>query len=178
MAPKKRKASDEALVCASISSGSAVASVLASFKEHGLITSSVRTAQRDVRNVLYDLPETDTPFGTLCMESKVNGKKGSIDVYHTNPAAFMYHALLTSLALRAFLYKCQSANPAGSLTIVLYLDAAVPGNQNRPDHGRGSQCIYWTILEFPPWFMSRACGWMPFSYVQNQYSIEWAHYRE
>ena len=66
---------------------------------------------------------------------------------------------------RAYLLVCQDRNEAGYLTIVLYMDEATPGNQNRPDRGRASQCIYWSLLEFDSWFRSRDCGWLPFTYV-------------
>ena len=60
---------------------------------------------------------------------------------------------------------CQTDSGAEFLTVAIYLDEAVPGNQNRPDRGRASQCLYWTIADYPAWFISRAAGWAPFAYV-------------
>ena len=58
-------------------------------------------------------------------------------------------------------------NPNG-LSVVFYLDLAMPGNNRRPDDGRASQCMYFTFLELPSWFISRRNGWIPFSYVRHR----------
>lgn len=160
----KRKANDSLVVAAALDSGTAVSAVLASLSSNHQLAQSVTSARKDASTLLYELPNTETPFGTLCKESVVRGKKGSTDVYHVNPAAFLYHAL-QSLPFRMLLHSWQAASPARNLTIAVYLDEATPGNQRRPDCGRSSQCIYWTILEFPKWFLSRCCGWLPFAYV-------------
>jgi hypothetical protein len=166
MQPRKRKAHDDMASRVALESGYAVSAVLESFKTSKQMVSSVRMARRQANEMLYDLPNTTTPFGALCQHTIVPGKKEDLDIYHVNPAAFIYQALLVSMPFRVFLDSCRSRAPAGVLTVALYLDEATPGNQRRPDHGRSSQCIYWTILEFPQWFICRASGWLPFAYVQ------------
>ena len=165
MAPKiQRNAQDDFCSVVALSTGHAVKSVLESFRLNTRLSVSVETARKDARKKLYELPNTETPFGAICRTTTVQGKKGSIDVYHVNPAAFLYHALLVSTAFRELLMNCHT-NGNGNYTIVLYLDEATPGNQQRPDKGRTTQCIFYSILEFPKWFISRACGWLPFGYV-------------
>lgn len=166
MPPKKKvKRNDELAVGAVSNSRSAVKSVLDALRDNGTIECSVREGRKLAHKSLYELPATQTPFGPIALTTKVMGMKGALDIYHVNPAAFLYHALVLSRSLCVFLDACQSSNPEGVLTIALYLDEATPGNQNRPDRGRSSQCCYWTILEFPPWFISRSCGWLPFAFV-------------
>ena len=162
--PIQRSAQDDFSSVVALSTGHAVKSVLESFHADSRLSVSVETARKDTRKKLYKLPKTETPFGSICTTTTVQGKKGSIDVYHVNPAAFLYHALLVSTAFRELLMNCPT-NGNGNYTIVLYLDEATPGNQQRPDKGRTTQCIFYSILEFPKWFISRACGWLPFGYV-------------
>ena len=166
MPPKKKaKRNDELLARSASGAGSAVSSVLAALSDNGQIECSVREGRKLAHKHLYELPATQTPFGPITKTTKVMGMKAALDIYHVNPTAFIYHALVLSMSLCVFLEACQSSNPAGVLTIALYLDEATPGNQNRPDRGRASQCCYWTILEFPPWFISRKCGWLPFAFI-------------
>ena len=63
------------------------------------------------------------------------------------------------------LLKRQAEAPDQCLTRCIYLDKAVPGNNQRPDHGRAFQCIYFTILELPDWLRSRRSGWIPCCYM-------------
>ena len=164
-AAKRRKCGDELVVAAALGSGNAVSSVLESFNNNKQLERSVRSGRRDASNLLYELPKTTTPFGPVCLDTAVQGTKGSVVVNHVNPAAMLYHAMMVSTGLRNFLSCCKSTCQDGILTVVIYLDEATPGNDKRPDRGRASQCLYWTILQFPPWFISRACGWLPFAYV-------------
>ena len=60
------------------------------------------------------------------------------------------------------------ANVAASsptLDLMLYLDKTGYGNERRPDIRQSKQCLYWSIKQFPPWFLSRKNGWLPFAYV-------------
>ena len=113
---------------------------------------------------LYNDAMTHTPYGTVCEESVVNGSNHPLTVWHVNPFAFFFLACKLSQMFASFLYAC-TVRAGGILRFALYLDKAVPGNDKRPDGGRGTQCVYWTCLEFPAWFRSRRCGWLPFAYI-------------
>ena len=145
--------------------GSAVAGVISSFSNHGAFSFGTKLARNRATEELYGLPNTPTPFGTICQTKRLEGSKGPLDVFHVNPQAFLYFMIHNIPEFCSYLLVCQARNEAGYLTIVLYLDEATPGNQNRPDRGRASQCIYWSLLEFDSWFRSRDCGWLPFTYV-------------
>ena len=98
---------------------------------------------------LYEKPSTCTPYGTICQTSEMQGKKDNMSIYHVNPLAFLYHALVVSTEFAKFLYRIQSSLAAEMLVVCLYLDETTPGNQQRPDNGRSCQCLYYTLLQYP-----------------------------
>ncbi len=52
-------------------------------------------------------------------------------------------------------------NAAGSaLKMIIYIDEVKPGNPLRPDHGRGTQSIYWSFVEWPQWALQRSAVWL------------------
>jgi hypothetical protein len=114
---------------------------------------------------LYKLPNTLTPYGTVCHTSLVRGKNGELEIYHVNPFAMLQHATQSFSMFRDFFAKVVRGSPHGRIDLVYYLDRCTPGNVRRPDDGRSAQCIYWTVLQFPTWFKSRQNGWIPFAYV-------------
>ena len=127
--------------------------------------SSVSWCRKLAHEVLYADARTDTPYGKVCLESVVNGSKGSLTLWHLNPFAFLYHACMLSQMFASFLFECTAKAAGGVLRFVIYLDKATPGNDKRADGGRATQCVYWTCLEFPAWFRSRRCGWLPSTYI-------------
>ena len=110
---------------------------------------------------LYKTANSYTPYGTVCQEAEALGKDGALKIFYASPFALLSHAAESSdvfLFLR-FLKKKR-------LIDVCYdLDTAKPGHYARTDTARSTQCVYWTILQFPSWFRSRRNGWIPFAYV-------------
>ena len=102
--------------------GSAVASVISSFSNHGAVSFGTKLARNRATEELCGLPNTPTPFGTICQTKRLE-------------AGYLTIVLLPSCLSSSYLLVCQARNEAGYLTIVLYLDEATPGNQNRPDRG-------------------------------------------
>ena len=127
--------------------------------------SSVSWCRKLAHDVLYADALTETPYGKVCLESVVHGSKGPLTLWHLNPFAFLYHACMLSQMFASFLFECTAKAAGGVLRFVIYLDKATPGNDKRADGGRATQCVYWTCLEFPAWFRSRRCGWLPFTYI-------------
>ena len=116
--------------------GSAVASVISSFSNHGAVSFGTKLARNRATEELYGLPNTPAPFGTICQTKGLQGsKRRPLDVFHVNPQAFLYFMVHNIPEFCSYLLVCQARNEAGYLTIVLYLDEATPGNQNRPDMG-------------------------------------------
>ena len=165
--PRKRKEchSSSATAVALIDSMQSVLSVGSAFKDCTNMQPGSSSWSRKLANTeLYNDAMTHTPYGTVCEESVVNGSNHPLTVWHLNPFAFLFLACKLSQMFASFLYAC-TVKAGGILRFALYLDKAVPGNDKRPDGGRGTQCVYWTCLEFPAWFRSRRCGWLPFAYI-------------
>ena len=49
------------------------------------------------------------------------------------------------------------------MRIVLYMDSICPGNPLRPDKSRTTECLYWTIVDFPDHVLTSSVGWFVFS---------------
>ena len=156
----------QSLQCvAAVDSLSSVNSISASLKD--LIPGgwSLEWCKKASHEELYRLPNTETPYGPVCRSTTVQGKSGEFEVYHVNPFSLLHLAVERSELFFRFLKLVIQRAPNGRVTIVYYLDKAVPGNNKRPDDARSSQCCYWTVLEFPAWFRSRRAGWIPFCYI-------------
>ena len=60
---------------------------------------------------------------------------------------------------------CQTI-PEGGGEISVYADEVSPSDGLKFEQNRQYNCIYWTFLDFPPWFLSRMeIGWLPFAYL-------------
>jgi hypothetical protein len=127
-----------------------------------IIQRSANTARCMAHKRLYEFAHLDTPYGIICQSSSVNGKLDATSVFHVNPVAFLYAAAKQSAFFFDFLVSISVAN---RWKVCVYLDKATPGNNQRFDDGRTCQCLYWTFLDFPRWYLSRDLGWMPFAYV-------------
>ena len=111
-----------ALLCA-LDTNTAVTSLLTACSSNCVALdagNSIRTERRKAHDVLHAIPETDTPFGRVCCTSKVEGKNGSISLYHTNPKAMLYLALTTSPKYLAFLKDCVNRSPSFVLRLGLF----------------------------------------------------------
>ena len=143
---------------------SSVRAVVSAFDD--LNVPITQRAKGTVRNMahktLYEFAYRDTPYASICQSSSVNGKLDATSIFHVNPVAFLYAAAKKSALFFDFLVSLSMAN---RWKISVYLDKATPGNNQRFDDGRTCQCLYWTFLDFPRWYLSRDLGWMPFAYV-------------
>jgi hypothetical protein len=120
-------------------------------------------ARTVARKRLHASSNYDTPYGTLVQKLDIpltNGQVEKIDYIH--PLAFLYYAGTLSVAFGCFLKSClKDLN-----RMVLYSDEVSPSDGLRFDQHRMYVAVYWTLLEFPPWFVSRnRLGWLPFAFI-------------
>ena len=101
---------------------------------------------------LAAVAKTETPYGAVGTEIRI----GNIVVPIISPFALLWILCKQTPHYFACLRHCVAAGPA---RVVLYLDEAVPGNQLRPDKARSFYAIYWTLADYPDWFLSRHGGW-------------------
>ena len=127
--------------------------------------SSVAWRRKLAHDELYRIANSLTPYGVVCRYGQAPGRNGTLDIYFCSPFALLSLATTRSQMFFNLLKYLTDSTPGAMLDIAFYLDKAVPGNQNRPDVGRSMQCVYWTIVQLPSWFLSRRNGWIPFCYV-------------
>ena len=154
-------------ISAAINANLAIDTVINAFRDlgGGVDTGSLQWQRKLAAQELYRVANTETPYGKVCQITTVAAKCGDLDIYHVSPFALLSHAVGVSELFANFIRSLINATPDGALDLVFYLDKAVPGNIKRPDLARSTQCVYWSCAQFPAWFRSRRCGWIPFAYV-------------
>ena len=131
-----------------------------------------------------DYENANTAYGTVYKtmelpgvpQSRGSGESEPIKLEYTCPFAMLWHLCTLSMLFYRFLEAnaFRSAVPpegqAGPVTrlrgrIALYWDEVVPGNNLRPDLGRGYIAVYWTFVDLPMWFLNGPIGWFTLCYV-------------
>ena len=167
---RKRKASDPLRTQCLVDAHTGISNLLVAYEAAPEILGFGRGrshswARRIAKDELYAAGREETPFGTVAVSSTLQGTACPMVIEHVNPFAFFYRALSKYRKFARLLVDLRRRAPNGCLTVVLYMDKATPGNNKRHDMGRKTQAIYFSILEFPLWFLARRNGWLPFSYV-------------
>ena len=126
-------------------------------------TPAVRTLRRDLQEQFEAVGNETTPYGKL-MQHIDMGIPEAREVPFISPFALLFKVCRTSENFRNLLRSCVRGNQHARL--VFYSDDITPGNVLRPDTGRTMACCYWTLMEFPQWFRSRAHGWFPLCYLR------------
>jgi hypothetical protein len=123
------------------------------------------TLRKNLQERLYTHAKTDTPYGLVVKHADIFDNGNRLTIQYACPFAMLYRAASISKVFANFLRTCLEGGTTG--TVILNNDKTTPGNQNRPDKGRGYEAIYWSLLEFPPWLLERlgAAGWIAFAYV-------------
>eukprot|EP00959_Pyramimonas_sp_CCMP1952_P252124 5268019-Pyramimonas_sp.AAC.1 len=114
---------------------------------------------------LYKTANCYTPYGTVCQEAEALGKDGALKIYYASLFALLSHAAESSDLFFRFFKRLFRMPPMAGIDVCYYLDKAKPGHYARTDTARSTQCLHWTIIQFPSWFRSRRNGWIPIAYV-------------
>ena len=151
---------------------SGLAEALRRMHAHGVLTTSIgEGTQAAVRNrlaqPLTDLRAAQSPYGPLIRPLP---DFGSSTVEVVNPHAYLYHLAKVSDEFGDLLLDA-SVGGTKEVRIVLYMDSICPGNPLRPDKSRTTECLYWTIVDFPDHVLSSSVGWFVFSYKQPHLCI-------
>lgn len=152
--PKRPRHGDVAAVIAS--TGLQIATQA---REHGI-------TRHSASKELHQHDSVVTPFGPLytTLEIAVPGS-APIVVDCTNPFAFLWYSASLSPEAGKFFQTWLSGKIC---RIAFYNDNVTPGNVLRPDRGRTFEAIYWTFIEFPAWFRSKASSsWFVFAMVES-----------
>ena len=172
-------------------SKSGLAKVLRSLNNQGLLTDPLSSAQssRSYRRQVQDAVEDEafhvpTPYGPLIqnVELPVRARAEPVDdrtprdaLHYVNPFALLYY--LASINAAFFhLLKKTAEKTNHRLRLCLYVDEVNPGNPLAPDPQKLLQAIYWTIVDFPSWFLRRKDSWFCFSLVRTMVTKRLAGY--
>ena len=171
MSSKRRRLADDLAVVKGCTK-TALATILQRLHARGSLiaeddigSGSHRQTRRRLEAPLGDLRKLQTPYGPLLKQLHIGTKKAStIDV--VNPMAYLFHRAAISDEFGHLLFEASSGGNR-TLRILLYLDAVAPGNPLRPEKSRTTDCLYWTILEFPDRVLKSEHGWMVHSTVRT-----------
>ena len=125
---------------------------------------SIGHMQKRISKQLHSVDSIQTPYGTLIQEMDVpcNGLP-PLKMQYINPFALLYYC--STISLDFYNFMCQTI-PEGGGRFVLYADEVSPSDGLKFEQNRQYNCIYWTFLDWPSWFISRMdIGWLPFGYL-------------
>ena len=133
-----------------------------------------KKADRENANTMYG-----TVYKTMelpAVRENDSDQAEPIRLEYACPFALLWHLCTLSMHFYRFLAAnaARLSQPpegqAGPVTrlrarIALYWDEVVPGNNMRPDKGRGYIAVYWTFVDLPMWFINGPIGWFTLCYV-------------
>jgi len=121
-------------------------------------------SRRSVAEELHKHDNVETLHGRLYGSLSVaTTDGGTLDVVCVNPFAFLWYMASMSVIARDFLVEHLTGK---TCKIAFYNDSVTPGNVLRPDAGRTFEAFYWTFMDFPDWFRSKASqGWFAVAFV-------------
>lgn len=145
--------------------GSALASVLAEVREHGLPDHmSRRTIQRDRQRIV----QADTPFGPLLQWQRCHTKSGQIlELPVQHPFAFLWQAASTIETFKSHLISVLNANK-NQLNLIMYCDEINAGRVTADVKTREIQAVYWSIKEFGPAVLCNDDAWFVIMTARSQ----------
>ena len=122
---------------------------------------------RQLRSELQSATEvhskTMTPYGPVVQTMRLNHPRLK-DWDICNPFAWLYHMSVISPQFASVMKDCSSRGP---LRVVIYADEMIPGNPFRPEKSRTLMCIYWSIVDWPSFLLTRTFAWPVFSIVRS-----------
>ena len=147
---------------------SGLASALQKMHSRGILNTNIGSGsttavRKRLSSPLKDLRNAQSPYGPLLRHvPTVDGSTVEI----VNPHAYMFHMANISAELGDLLFDV-SAGGTRVVRIVLYMDSICPGNPLRPDKSRTTECVYWTIVDFPDHILVSTLGWFVFSTMRR-----------
>ena len=98
MAPKQAASSTVVVQCvASVNAVASVNSVANALSELLPGSTSATWRRKLAHDELYKSARAETPFGTVCQRSVVQGKRAELEIFHVNPFALLYQGAKESV---------------------------------------------------------------------------------
>jgi hypothetical protein len=151
----------------------AIARVLNTLHEEGLLIDGVvektdpEATRKELSKLGVEMANRSTPFGKVIQSMHLETTP-AIDMGFLHPMALVYYLSQISKAF-GDLMSDVIAKCGNKLRIVMYIDECRPGNVLRADKGRAVQCLYWTFVDMPDWFLCRQDAWFVFTVVRSKF---------
>lgn len=112
-----------------------------------------------LQRLMEDSVDISTPYGKVLQTIRLPSESGTYDWEVVNPFAFLYEMCRRSPAFAKLIAQHCNIKPC---RLVFYSDGLTMGNGLNNNVMTKSQCMYWSIMELPHWFICRAWGWFVF----------------
>ena len=109
----------------------------------------------------------NTPYGPIIRNYNAGSVDSPVIIEFAHPFALLWTVCQRSSHFFHWLQKLHRLKDK-PWRVVFYGDEATPGNVHRPDKGRMFLGCYWSFLEYPGWFLTGECGWLPWSFVDHR----------
>ena len=132
---------------------------------YGIADCSSSALKKRLHKPIDDLRSIQTPHGPLFRRIHIGAPRlPTIEV--VNPMAHLHHL---AQVCDGFAKLLLDASDGGNreMRIVMYMDTISPGNPLRPDKSRTTECLYWSIIDFPDHVLKRQLGWLVYSTVRT-----------
>ena len=139
--------------------------VLQILQRSGLLETddSERKIRRTLQRGVVHHATTMTPYGPVVQKVKLDIPGMTDEWEYCNPVAYFYHLSTLNEAFGQLMQSLPS-----EINIVVYVDEIVPGNPFRHEKARKLQAIYFVVLEWPEWVLSRSGMWPVFGVLRSK----------
>ena len=129
------------------------------------LKTSNRALKSEVTRASENHSRVNTPYGRVVQTLDLGEDACVRGWEYINPFAWLYYIGSLNSEFGALMRECLA--PGAKMTIVVYIDEICPGNPLRPTTSRKFQAIYWFILEWPLWLLSRTAIWPCFGIFKS-----------
>ena len=141
--------------------------ILMQLQSNGLLDgdAAATALKKDLQTATEMHANTMTPYGTVVQEIQLDAPKlPKWEICH--PYAFLWHLTVISAGFQKIMHDITAAGTR-TLRLIIYADELTPGNPYRPEKSRTLMCIYWAIVDWPSWMLSRTFAWPCFSILRS-----------
>ena len=110
--------------------------------------------------------QAQTPYGRVVQMIRLPMQKSHFDWEYCNPFAYLYYISTLAVGFGKVMKEC--VRPGRHIDIIVYIDEVCPGNPLRFEQARKLQSIYWCILQWPEWLISRTALWPTLGVIRSR----------
>jgi len=110
---------------------------------------------------------TKTPYGTIVqyLDLSATGVQELKQWEFIHPFAWLYQMCVESQPFALLMHGlCCDSRP---LRVIIFADGMIPGNPFRPEKSRTLMCVYWAVVDWPAWLLTRSFAWPVLTLVRE-----------